>query len=670
MQVRLPASVGARVAVALLALGGIALGSAGATYAVMGYQADRITEIARIAEGPALAERLLGEVYAVVMESRGLYIATNTAESRRYADGLRGHLAHLETNWRLLRDVLPADLQATAASFDQAMSGFVRLRGDLARVAVEQGPQAANRLGNNDANRQAREAFSRGLDTLAKATTARAADLKAQAIATGRRAALLLLAATGLAVIAALAGILWMTRTAIARPLIRLTQALNTMAQGRLHSVALPPGGRGEVGGIAAAAAVLRDRLLRDRELEAAVKADRSVQDRRQAATEAQTKSFSQSVSGVMSTLEASATAMRGSAQSLLGAIEAMSGNAARTAAGAEASAARLAGAAAATEKLTQSVGEIARQVATAAEQASAAVSRSRQTEALVQGLSDAAGQIGDVVQLIASIARQTNLLALNATIEATRAGDAGRGFAVVAAEVKQLAQQTAAATGRIAAQIGTIQTATAGAASSVRDVGVAIARMDAVASAIATSVGEQGSATLEIAGNVQEINRLNDISTRAMREVADAAAKAAGAGAAMLASTDEVSLVSGRVHAEVDAFLEAMRQEEVNRRQNARIPGGGAPVALLVAGERATQVRLADISRSGAALGSPLRLAPDTEVRVVLPGSGSAVPARVVRATGVIVAIAFDTGPDTAGPIDQAIAAVLDQATQEHQAA
>ncbi len=156
-----------------------------------------------------------------------------------------------------------------------------------------------------------------------------------------------------------------------------------------------------------------------------------------------------------------------------------------------------------ATEELSASIGEIAKQASRVAEIAREANDATRRTDGTMNMLKESAGSIGDVVGLISSIAAQTNLLALNATIEAARAGEAGKGFAVVATEVKSLASQTARATGEIAAQIKTMQGATRSAVESIQAIGQVVEEMDHVATAIAAAVEEQRASTQEIAGNV-----------------------------------------------------------------------------------------------------------------------------------------------------------------------
>ena len=119
--------------------------------------------------------------------------------------------------------------------------------------------------------------------------------------------------------------------------------------------------------------------------------------------------------------------------------------------------------------------------------------------------MSKAATRIGDVVELINTIAGQTNLLALNATIEAARAGEAGRGFAVVASEVKALAEQTAKATGEIGQQISGIQAATQESVNAIQAISGTIEKLSEISSTIAAAVEEQGAATQEISRNVQQ---------------------------------------------------------------------------------------------------------------------------------------------------------------------
>jgi methyl-accepting chemotaxis protein len=160
---------------------------------------------------------------------------------------------------------------------------------------------------------------------------------------------------------------------------------------------------------------------------------------------------------------------------------------------------------AAASEELSASIGDISRQVTHAASIAARAVEQARLTDNTVQGLTETASKIGDVVKLINDIAGQTNLLALNATIEAARAGEAGRGFAVVASEVKSLASQTAKATEDISQQIAAVQRVAQEAMEAIKGIGGTIAEVSEVATTIAAAVEQQGAATMEITRNTQQ---------------------------------------------------------------------------------------------------------------------------------------------------------------------
>jgi len=159
---------------------------------------------------------------------------------------------------------------------------------------------------------------------------------------------------------------------------------------------------------------------------------------------------------------------------------------------------------AAGTEELVASVGEITRQVTQSREISRRAVEQAERTNTIVGNLSAVAQRIGDVVQLINSVAGQTNLLALNATIEAARAGEAGRGFAVVASEVKSLANQTSRATDEISAQIASVQSSTAEAVQAIGDISSTISTINEIATAIATAVEEQNAVTAEMSSNMR----------------------------------------------------------------------------------------------------------------------------------------------------------------------
>jgi len=163
--------------------------------------------------------------------------------------------------------------------------------------------------------------------------------------------------------------------------------------------------------------------------------------------------------------------------------------------------------------------------------------------------LGQAAREIGKVTETINAISSQTNLLALNATIEAARAGEAGKGFAVVANEIKELAQQTAAATGEIAARIKSIQDSTKTTVGEIEEIVRVNGEVDELVSGVAAAVEEQAATTREIAENVaqaaQGINEVNEnvaqtteVSGEIARDIAE-----------VNETTSEMSNYSAQVH-------------------------------------------------------------------------------------------------------------------------
>ncbi|MCD0423903.1 MAG: cache domain-containing protein [Rhodopseudomonas sp.] len=347
----------------------------------------------------------------------------------------------------------------------------------------------------------------------------------------------------------------------ITKPIHAMTAAMKSLAGGRLEVEVPGIGRRDEIGEMASAVEVFKVHALERQRLEAEQKEmEARTAAERKAHAARLADAFERAIGEIVETVSAASNELEASATTLTRTADQSQDLATAVAAASEEASTNVQSVASATEEMSSSVNEISRQVQESARIAHEAVDQARQTNGRVEELAKAAARIGDVVELISNIAGQTNLLALNATIEAARAGEAGRGFAVVAAEVKQLAEQTAKATGEITQQINGIQAATDQSVAAIKEIGQTIGQMSEISSTIAAAVEEQGAATQEISRNVQQASLGTQQVSANISDVQRGATETGAASAQVLAAAKSLSGDSARLKTEVSNFLESVR--------------------------------------------------------------------------------------------------------------
>ena len=516
-------------------------------------------------------------VYAVVMESRGVYMSTDTAGAKKFGDGLlkfNDQLLAVVKSWESL---VQADDAEQFAIFKKRIDQFVDFRKELVRRGVEISPAAGREWGDNDANRQVRSALNKDLDALSKLYAERSKRLSLQTDANHQLAFLLTclgVLALGVVVI----GVLIIARS-IARPLSVITATIKQVADGA-DNVEVPHTERAdEIGGLARAIQIFKEAMDRNRNLNSQVLQDSEAREERARHIEQSVEAFREAMEGVVRAVTDSASSMRDTAQSISKVASDANGQAV-VAAGATEQASRSVNAVAgAAEELSASVEEISRQVRQSASVVEQTGQRTDKSVTEIESLAAATQRIDGVLNLIQTIAEQTNLLALNATIEAARAGDAGRGFAVVAHEVKALAEQTAKATTEIGQNVNMIQTSTRSAVDAVREIGSAVRDINDVTSSIASAVGQQDAATREISVNAQMAAQGNETLVVNIGSLSDAIGETTKAASSVLSASTDLTSTAEILSREVEQFFRALRADPHQRN------GKQAPRSLAAAG-------------------------------------------------------------------------------------
>src|SRR6202171_4959885 len=335
---------------------------------------------------------------------------------------------------------------------------------------------------------------------------------------------------------------------------------MQALGKGDLSAEVPHQGEKTEIGAMAEVLQVFKEALIAKKAADEAAALDAEAKIERGRRVDSITRNFESMIGEIVQTVSSASTQLEASAGTLSKTAERSQQLTTAVAAASEEASTNVQSVASAAEELSSSVNEISRQVQESARMATDAVGQARTTNDRVSELSKAAARIGDVVELINTIAGRTNLLALNATIEAARAGEAGRGFAVVASEVKALAEQTAKATGEIGQQISSIQAATQDSVNAIKEISGTIEKLCEISSTIASAVEEQGAATQEISRNVQQAAHGTQQVSANIADVQRGAAETGSASSQVLSAAKSLSGDSNRLKLEVGKFLSTVR--------------------------------------------------------------------------------------------------------------
>ena len=520
-----------------------------------------LTSAIETANAAALnVERVNSLVYAVVMESRGVYMSTEPAVVKKYGEGLLKFNAQILDVVKRWETIVRDDDAEQFATFRKRIEQFVEFRKELVRRGVEINAAAGREWGDNDANRAVRSALNKDLEALSKVYAERARQIALET-ETNRTLSFVLTCLGGVALALVVIGIVIIARS-IARPLASITATIKQVADGA-ENVVVPYGNRAdEIGGLARAIQIFQDAMGRNRNLASQVSQDSAAREQRARHIEQSVEEFRDAIGAIMRGLGDNASVMRETAQTITRVTADASNRAGMAANASQQASHNVTAVAGAAEELSASVEEIGRQVRQSAGAVEQTGQRTEKSISEIESLAAATQRIDGVLNLIQAIAEQTNLLALNATIEAARAGDAGRGFAVVAHEVKALAGQTAKATAEIGENVSMIQASTRNAVDAVREIGGAVREINEVTSAIAGAVGQQDQATREISSNAQSAAQGNETLVANITSLRDAIGETDTAASSVLTAASSLTATAETLSREVEKFFQNLRSD------------------------------------------------------------------------------------------------------------
>ena len=510
--------------------------------------------------GAILLERINGEIYAVVMESRGIYMSPDWKSAEPFAKNLLQDLSDLKVSAGAWKQIVIESERAKVDDLALGLEQFIQFRTELVRLAREVNTAAAREFGDNDRNRTNRSGLNKKLSELTAAYLGHEHDAEARVESVGKLNFLLLVGIAILGTLTGAFGMAFVHRTVIGL-VSRMRIVMMELASGNLNAEFEGADRKDEVGDFARALASFKEQARDKLRLEAETQSQRDRADaehraieveRRTAeqatakAAQEQAKAMQALASGLTKLaqgdltarlsegftdayqqirndfnatterLHGTVSAVASSARDVTGAAAEISANAVNVAQRTEEQASSIEESSASLEAISATVRKNAESAQAA--NASAAEARSvadrggqvvaQAVEAMAQ-IESSSHRISDIIGVIDEIARQTNLLALNAAVESARAGDAGRGFAVVASEVRSLAQRSSQAANDIKGLITNSNDQVRSGVDLVNRTGTALAEIVTSIKKVAALNADIASASVEQANGIDELNKM-----------------------------------------------------------------------------------------------------------------------------------------------------------------
>ncbi|KAA0699356.1 methyl-accepting chemotaxis protein [Neorhizobium sp. P12A] len=249
-----------------------------ALYAMRQYN-EKLQAYEQAASRAYMGERLNRYVTAVVMESRGIYASGSTKEAKPFADGLMKDLDEIDKGFASWSPLVPA---SEKPEFDKLLARaqeFRTFRTETARLGTVESPDAANKQGNNDANRANRKAFQAEIDAVVQTDKDALDEVNADLEVFRSIVFWLVLGIIALGIGAGVSMGFYIGTAHLSRPIKKVTNAIKEVAEGNFDAAVPFAGRRDEIGEMAAAVEVFKQNGLAVRRMNAQETAMRAKSD-------------------------------------------------------------------------------------------------------------------------------------------------------------------------------------------------------------------------------------------------------------------------------------------------------------------------------------------------------------------------------------------------------